>query len=66
MTTGLMRPPEESQNTVRRQNYPVFMLEIGHISFLLFLVDRDRFQTFFHAFVDISKLLQLLNLLESI
>ena len=42
------------------------MPEVGLVPFPLFLVDQDGFQTLLQAFVDIPKLLQLLDLLVSI
>ena len=66
MTTGLMGPLEQPLDCVARHDYPVLMPEVGLVSFPLFLVDQDGFQTLLHAFVDIPKLLQVLHLSESI
>ena len=66
MTTRLIGPLEESRDTVARHNYPVRILEVGFVTLPLFLADQDSFQTLLHAFVDILKLLQVLDLLESI
>ena len=66
ITTGLMGPFEESRDPVARYNNQVFMPQVGLVSFLLLLVDRDRFQTLLWAFIDIPKLLQVLNVSESI
>ena len=64
MTIGLMGPFEKSQNTVTRYDNLVFMQEVGPITFPVLLVDQDRFQALLKAFVDIAKLLWVLNLSE--
>ena len=66
MTTGLIGPLEECRDTVARHDYPVLMPELGLVPLPLLLVDQGVFQTLLHAFVDVPKLLQVLNLLESI
>ena len=47
-------------------DYLVVMPEMTLVTLPLFLVDRDRLQTLLQAFVDIPKLIQVLDLLESI
>ena len=66
MTTRLMGPLEQCQDTVARHDYLVLMPEVGLVPLPLLLFDEDRFQTFLQAFLDISGLLQVLYLLESI
>ena len=66
MTTRLMGPLEECRDTVARYYYPVLMPEVGLVPFALFLIDQDGFQTLLQAFVDIIKVLQVLDLFESI
>ena len=66
MTTGLMGPLEECRNLVTRDDYPVLIPEEGPVLLSLLPFDLDGFQTSLHAFVDVSKRLQVLNLLESI
>ena len=60
-TTALMGPFEESQKTLARLDYQVFMPDIGLIAFLLLWADQDRFGTLLQAFVDTSKLPQVLH-----
>ena len=66
MTTTLMGPLEECRDTVARYDYPVVMPEVGLVPLPLFLVDQNGFQTLLWAFVDVPKLPQALELLESI
>ena len=66
MTTRLMRSLEECRDTVAKHDYPVLMPEVGLVPFPLCLVDQDGFQTLLPAFVDVPKLLQVLDLFESI
>ena len=66
MTTGLMGPLQECRDTGARHDYPVLMPEVGLVPLPLFLVDQDGFQTLLQAFVDVSKLFQVLHLSESI
>ena len=60
-----MGPLEESRGTIARHNYCVPMPEVGLVTLPLLLVDQDRFLTLLEAFVDIPRLLQVLDLLES-
>ena len=66
MTTRLMGQLGESCDTVATHDYRVLMPEVGLFRLALFLVDQNGFQTLLQAFVDIPKLLQVNDLLESI
>ena len=66
MTTRLRGPLEECGDTVARHDYPVLMPEVGLVPLPLFLVDQNGFQSLFQAFVDVLKLLQVLDLFDSI
>ena len=66
VTTRLMGPLEECRYMVARHNYLVVMPEVGLVPLSLLPVDQDGFQTLLQAFVYILRLLQVLNLLESI
>ena len=66
MTGRLMGPLEECQDTVARRDSPVLMLEVGLVPLTLLLVDQDVLQTLIQAFVDFPKLLQVLDLFESV
>ena len=65
-TTSLTSPLEESRDTVTRYNYSLLMPEICLVTLPLLLVYQDRLQTLLQAFLDMPKLLQLLDLSESI
>ena len=66
MIIRLTGPLEECRDTVAGHDYPVLMPEVGLVPLSLLLVDQDGFPTLLQAFVDIPKLLQVLDLLESI
>ena len=66
MTTRLMGPIEECQDTIARHDYPVRIPDVGLVRLPLFLVDQDGFRKLLQAFVNVSKLLQVLDLLDSI
>ena len=66
MATWVIGLLEDNRDTVARHHDPVFMPELGCISFPLLLVNQDKFQMLLEACVDISKLLQVLRLSEAI
>ena len=51
---------------VARHDYPVLMPEVDLVTRILLLVDQDWFLTLLQVFVDIPKIPQVLDLLESI
>ena len=66
MTAGLMGPLQQRWNSVGGYHDVVLVPEVGLVPLPLFLVDQEGFKAFLQALVDISKLLQVLRLLESI
>ena len=66
MTAGLVGPLQQRWHSVTGHHNAVLVPEVALVPLPLLLVDQEGFKVFLQALVDVSKLLQVFRLLESI